>query len=42
MCHIAKQVKYVANDLRCYVTKEPAKGKVGIVTGGDQDIFRSS
>jgi len=29
-----KQVKYVANDLRCYVTKEPAKGKVGIVTGG--------
>ncbi|MGB9685683.1 MAG: dihydroxyacetone kinase subunit DhaK [Rectinema subterraneum] len=29
-----QQVMFVANDLRCYVRKEPAKGKVGIVTGG--------
>ncbi len=29
-----QQVMFVANDLRCYVRKEPVKGKVGIVTGG--------
>ncbi|MDD3212706.1 MAG: dihydroxyacetone kinase subunit DhaK, partial [Eubacteriales bacterium] len=29
-----RDVKYVNNDLRCYVSSNPVEGKVGIVTGG--------
>ena len=37
-----KQVKYVANDLRCYCIADKKPGKVAIVTGGGTGHIKGS